>query len=198
MLPPGFEILQVVQGVGDDDSDEAVYYRLERDGSATIGGRRTKKIISKTLSDGSKISGGVSAQGMLFGERIIRMPDGEIRRHPLRWADQNVQPIPTRSIEPANSAPVAFSLDSFISPSERESIAPRAPVPTSVPVVEAMVSGPDENLEALREAAILLEAYETRLAVSEASNAALKAEIALLRATTPAAPALPPLMPGKV
>jgi hypothetical protein len=183
MLPPGFDLLQVVEG---EEDDEGVYYRVERDGSASIIGKRSKKVLSRTVEDGSKIAGGVSARGDLFGERIVKLPDGEIRRYPLRWFDSAPEKSTTHARPETSEDQVSHPISAFVSQDK-----------TSSKSSPAVVASPDENLEALRTAAELLESFEARLAKIEADNAVLRAENAQLRAGVPSVPAMP-LLPSKI
>ncbi len=162
MIPPGFDLLYSM-GVDDpdDDAEESnAYYRIERDGSASIIANRSKRILSVGLQDGSRISGGINQQGMLFGDRIVPMPEGTLRRYPLRW------------YEPVDS------------PSTVEStMLPAASKPGSSPPASKPRKGADpDTLAALREAADAVEDYATRQAKLEAENVELRARIDALTA----------------
>lgn len=90
MLPPGFEEI--------DDEDLDLYYRVEPDGSVLIAGERKRCILRVTLPDGSRLQGGINANGMLFGDRTMNG-----RTFPLKWQDPVTAARPGTRLQPTES-----------------------------------------------------------------------------------------------
>lgn len=165
MLPPGFDLL-LSTGVDDPDDDENnAYYRIERDGAASIISNRSKRIFSLPLQDGSRISGGINQQGVLFGDRIVPMPEGTLRRYPLRWYEH----------------PNGNSVERESQSGTEETTPMGVPKVRSKPVAARKSPDPD-TLSALREAATAVEEYHARQTQLEAENAELRARIDALTA----------------
>lgn len=89
-IPPGF-----------DELHESVdlFYRIEPDGSVLLTGEKTQVILSYTLKDGSKISGGISRKGDLFGDRVT-LEQGQVKKYPLHWRDASRVPSPFKPRQP--------------------------------------------------------------------------------------------------
>lgn len=60
-----------------------LYYRVEPDGSVVIKGEKRKCLFNTTLSDRSRLMGGVTINGMLFGDR-----QHEGVHYQIRWMEE--------------------------------------------------------------------------------------------------------------
>ncbi len=164
-----------------------LHYRIESDGSVTLTGFQRQGIISVTLPDGSKLQGGISSSGQVFGDRLIPGENG-ITRKPMQWFESDeittVQPfngdtLPTPtwttwSLTPQADQNSSMAPESEISPldlpplSETSSapVQPSAPAP-KIELTKAAPTPPirlrDENFEALKEALGALEAAQQKI-----------------------------------
>lgn len=103
MIPPDFKELG-------EDTD--LWYRIEPDGSVLFTGDKPQgaKMLSETLPDGSKISGGFNRQGLLFGERISLTKNG-VMKSQLFWRDYSTRPGRPMSPAMTTSSPSERTLN---------------------------------------------------------------------------------------
>lgn len=82
-IPPDFE------EVPDDNYD--LFYKIDPTGQVVLTGDKQRCVLSCTLSDGSRLQGGITESGTAFGTRTT--PDG--RTYDVRWQDvfQSARPL---------------------------------------------------------------------------------------------------------
>lgn len=150
-----------------------LYYRIERDGQVTIAGPKTPIIFNVKLEDGSLLSGGVSRDGQLFGERLVSEHGGRERRQ-IRWHDgPSPNPEPDFEIDFEDQPkPKPRTTLSSKKPEEREPKREARPLEPKARRLQER----EDNLLALREAAEALEQKTALITDLEFDKARLQEE----------------------